>query len=192
MGGYLGNAGSFLIGIIFDLYIYVVMLRFLLQLVHADFYNPISRVIVKVSDPPLQLFRRYIPGLLGIDMSSIILALGLTILKFFLLWQIQGFQPAFFGLLVYSIGDVLLQLSQIFYYAVLIRIILSWVAPNSYNPAVALVHSLTEPLMAPARRLIPSFGGLDMSPIVVFIILILIQKILIQPVLDVGQVLMQG
>jgi len=192
MGGYVGDAGSFLIGIVFDLYIFMVLLRFLFQLVHADFYNPVSRVIVQATDPVLRILRRYIPGLMGVDLSALILALGLSMLKFFLLLQIQGFQPALLGLFVHSVGDVLLQLSQVFFYAVLIRIILSWVAPGSYNPVIALVYSLSEPVMAPARRLIPNFGGLDLSPIVVFVVLTLIQKILIQPVLDIGQILMQG
>ncbi len=192
MGNYLSDAGSFLIGIVFDLYIFVVLLRFLLQLVHADFYNPISRVIVKITDPVLRPFRRYIPGVMGIDLAPVILILGLTGLKFFLLLQVQGFQPALFGLLVFAFGNVLMQISQIFFFVVLIRIILSWVAPNSYNSAVSLIYSLSEPIMAPARRLIPSFGGLDLSPIVVFIVLTLLQKVLIQPILDFGRVLMQG
>jgi len=192
MGGYLGNGGSFLIGIVFDLYLFVVLLRFLLQLVRADFYNPISKVIVQITEPVLRLFRRYIPRLMGIDISSLVLLLGLTMLKFYLLLQIQGFNPAFLGLLVYSTGNALLQTSQVFFFAVLIRIILSWVAPSSYNPMISLVYSLSEPIMAPAKRLIPSFSGLDLSPIVVFIVLSLIEKVLIQPVLDVGQILMQG
>jgi len=192
MGGYLGNAGSFLIGTVFNLYIFVVLLRLLLQLVHADFYNPISRVIVKVTDPVLRRFRRYIPGVMGIDLSSLILVIGLSMVKVFLLLQMQGFQPAWSGLLVHSIGDVLMQISQVFFFAVLIRIILSWVAPNSYNPVVSLVYSLSEPVMAPVRRIIPAFGGLDLSPIVVFIVLTLIQKVLIQPMLDIGRALMLG
>ena len=61
------DASTFLVRTLFDLYIFVVMLRFLLQLMRADFYNPISQFVVRATQAPLQPLRQVLPGVRGID-----------------------------------------------------------------------------------------------------------------------------
>lgn len=189
MGNYFGDAGSFLIDTVIGLYILAVMLRFLLQWVHADFYNPVSQFLVTVTNPPLNFLRRFIPGVFGADLPSIILMLILEGAKTYLIAWINGFIPKLPGVLLLAIGELIQLAVWIFIITLFIRVILSWIQPGGYNPVLGLIHQLTEPLMAPARRLIPSFGGLDVSPIVIFIFLYLTLMLVVRPILDYGRFL---
>ncbi len=188
-GNYLGNAGVFLVDTVFGLYILLVLLRFLFQWMRADFYNPISQFIVTVTNPPLIFLRRFIPGIWGLDLASVGFMLALSMVKVYLLAWMVGAHPKFTGVLVFSIGELLQLAVYVFMVAVIIRVVLSWIGPRTYNPAVGLLHSLTEPVMAPARRLLPAMGGLDLSPILVFIALGLVLRLIVQPILDIGRAL---
>ena len=189
MGNYFGDAGSFLIDTIIGLYILAVLLRFLLQWVRADFYNPVSQFLVTVTNPPLVFLRRFIPGLFGIDLASIVLLMILSIAKIYLLAWVAGLTPQFSGTVLLAIGELLQLTVWVFIITLFIRVILSWIQPGGYNPVLGLINQLTEPLMAPARRLIPPFGGLDLSPIVVFIFLYLTLMLVVRPILDYGRLL---
>ncbi len=188
-GSYLGNAGVFLVDTIFGLYILLVLLRFLFQWVRADFYNPISQFIVAATNPPLVFARRFIPGAWGLDFAAIVFMLALATLKVYLLAWMGGATPKFTGVMVFAIGELLQLTVYVFMVAVIIRVVLSWIGPRSYNPVVGLLHSLTEPVMGPARRLLPPMGGLDLSPILVFIGLGLALRLIVQPILDIGRAL---
>jgi YggT family protein len=186
-GSYLIQAGTFLIGTLFGLYILAVLLRFLFQLLRVDFYNPISQVLVTVTNPPLLPLRRVIPGLWGLDMASIILLLALEAVKLTLLGLLLGHVPHPAGLTVLCVAELLQTIVWVFLFTIFIRVILSWIAPGTYNPAVSLVVSLSEPIMRPARRLIPPLSGLDLSPIAAIIALYLALILIVQPLLDLGR-----
>jgi len=171
MDNFLVSAGSYLLSTLFGLYIIIVLLRFVLQLVRADFYNPLSQFIVKATTPVLNPIRRVIPGLFGIDIASILLAYVLQYIENILLFTIKGFSVSPVFLLWYSIGSLLTLLLYIYFFAIIVQIIISWVSPGTYNPATALIHHITEPVMRPARKILPPFSGLDLSPILVFIVL---------------------
>ncbi|MGH8594229.1 MAG: YggT family protein [Gammaproteobacteria bacterium] len=190
MGGdYFGNAGTFLISTVFGLYILLVLLRFLFQLVRADFYNPISQAVVKLTNPALRPLRRVIKGVAGIDVASVVLLLVLKVAELSLVAALQGIGMGFIGLFVLALAALLQMTLHIFLFAVLIQVILSWVAPHAYNPVSSLLLSLTEPLLRPARRLIPAIGGLDFSPIVVLVVLQLSSMLIIAPLRDLGATL---
>ena len=155
-----------------SLYILAVLLRFLLQWARADFYNPISQFIVKATNPVVVPLRRIIPSVGGIDMASLVLAIALQILGIAVLLVLNGFTPPnIVVLLMWGALGVVALIVQIFFFALLGMIILSWIAPGNPSPAVMLLHQLTEPVMAPFRKIIPPMGGLDLSPIVVFILI---------------------
>ena len=189
MGNYFGDAGSFLIDTVIGLYILAVMLRFLLQWVRADFYNPVSQFLVTVTNPPLVFLRRFIPGFFGADLAPIVLLMVLSIAKIYLIAWIAGVTLQFSGVVLLAIGELFQLAVWIFIITLFIRVILSWIQPGGYNPVLGLINHLTEPLMAPARRLIPPFGGLDLSPIVVFIFLYLTLMLVVRPILDYGRLL---
>lgn len=189
-GSYTGNAGVFLIETLFGIYILAIMLRFLFQWVRADFYNPLSQVLVKITNPLIVPLRRIIPGFKGIDFASILLMLALQVLALVLIGAIKGFTFQPVGLAVLSFAKLLSLVLNIFFFSILIQVIISWISPSSYNPVVALVHSLNEPLMRPVRRVIPPFSGLDLSPLVVMIGIQLCNILVIAPISDVGKSLL--
>lgn len=186
-GNYLAEAAVFLISTLFSIYILIVMLRFLLQCVRADFYNPISQFVVTVSNPPLRILRRCIPGYKGIDMPSLLLLVLLQMMELMLIGLIgAGRIPAFAGLLVLSVTELLKLVIYIFLFSILVQVVISWVNPHAYNPVTVLLHRLTEPLLSPARRVIPPISGLDLSPLVVLIGLQLMLILVIQPLMHLG------
>ena len=184
----ISQALVFLIDMLLGLYILAVLLRFLFQVVRADFYNSFSQALVIITNPTLTPLRRMIPALYGIDVAAIVLLLILQCLKNFIIWLIQGVQPKVMGLVVVSAADLLQLTLWVFIIAIFIRVILSWVSPyaSRQHPAVGLLNNLTDPLMRPARQMIPPMGGLDLSPIVVFILLYLTIILLVKPLLRFG------
>lgn len=182
-GSYLTNPIIFLIQTLFGLYILAVMLRFLLQLVRADFYNPISQFLVKITNPPLKLFRRIIPGLGGIDLASLVLAWVLKTIELLLILAVSGASVNLVAPLLWAIPELVELVINIFFFGLLIQVILSWVSPGNYNPAVGLLYSLTGPIMRPAQKILPPMGGLDLSPMLVMIGLILLKMLLMPPLL---------
>ncbi|WP_438864552.1 YggT family protein [Neptunicella sp.] len=169
------SATHFLIDTIFNLYLMVVLLRVWLQLARADFYNPFSQFVVKATHPLIGPMRKILPSLGNIDTASIVLALVVSGLKITLIELVAG--AGAINLIGIAIGAVIVTLQQAFqlvFYIVIIRAILSWVS-QGYNPFEALLSQLTEPMLAPIRRIIPPIGGLDLSVLFLIIALQFIQ-----------------
>ena len=183
-GGYIGNAGLFLVQTGFGLYILAIMLRFLLQWVRADFYNQIVQILVKITNPLLVPLRRLGPGLYGIDLAAVVLMLALQMLELFLMAYLLGGSLPPATLLLGTIAKLLGLLVGVYFWMILIQVILSWVNPQTYNPAIGLVHSLTEPVLKPVRRLMPDLGGLDLSPLLVVVGLQMLRLLVITPLRD--------
>ncbi len=167
---------AYLIQTLLSLYLVAMLLRFLLQLVRADFYNPISQFLVKITNPVVTPLRRIIPGYGGMDLASLLLALLLQVLAIVTLLMLYGAGTPNIGLLlVWSALGLVGLLVNIYFFALLAMIILSWIAPGSNHPAIHLIYQLTEPVMAPFRKLLPPMGGMDFSPILLFILINVIQ-----------------
>lgn len=180
MGNPLTDIGSLLVSTAFSLYILVVWLRFLLQQVRADFYNPISQFVVRATAPLLHPMRRAIPGLFGIDMAALVLIVLLKLVELTVLHLLAYHQtmPAP-NLLFSTVFQLLFGLTTFYYWALLVMVVLSWVAGGGgYNPTLALLHQITEPLCAPMRRLLPATGGFDLSPILVFLSIKIVEILL--------------
>lgn len=166
----------YLVYVFFGLYLMAMLLRFLLQLTRADFYNPISQTLVKLTNPLVIPLRRILPGYGGIDLASLLVALILQMLMIALLIALQtGTLLPVLPLMMASLIGLAAYLVKIYFFAILAMIILSWVAQGGNNPALRLLFQLTEPVMAPFRKLLPPMGGLDLSPIFVFILINIIQ-----------------
>ncbi|MDQ0651933.1 YggT family protein [Pseudomonas cedrina] len=176
----LNTAAVYVLQTLGSLYLLIVLLRFVLQLVRANFYNPLCQFIVKATQPLLKPLRRIIPSLFGLDMSSLVLAilvqLALMALTLLLTYGTTG---NFLQLLVWAIIGVTALFLKIFFFAMIISVILSWVAPGSHNPGAELVNQICEPALAPFRRLLPNLGGLDISPILAFMVLKLLDMLVI-------------
>lgn len=187
---YLNNALVFLVHVVIGLYIILVLLRFLLQQVRADFYNPICQFLVRLTNPALRPLRRVIPGIGGVDVAALVLAFALQLLLLLLVWLLQGVAWGFLGLMVYALAELLNRVLWIMVFSLLIQIIISWVNPHARHPAVPLLYRLNEPLLRPIRGWLPRLGGLDLSPLVVVILLQLSMLLLVMPLRDAAQALM--
>lgn len=148
----------------------IVLLRVLLQATRADFYNPISQRIVRLTNPVLQPIRSIVPSRGRIDYAGLLVAVVIQGLMMALMISLLGFSiPSPLLLLAWSGISVLALTINLYFFCLVAMIVLSWVAPSSHHPAIRLAYQVAEPVMAPFRALLPSFGGLDFSPILVFI-----------------------
>nr|WP_180202298.1 YggT family protein [Pseudomonas sp. SbOxS1]NYU01688.1 YggT family protein [Pseudomonas sp. SbOxS1] len=175
----LNDAAIFVIQTLGSLYLLIVLLRFILQLVRANFYNPLCQFAVKATQPLLKPLRRVIPSMFGLDMSSLVLALVVQMALFAVILLLSGYSVDLLFLAPWALIGIFALFLKILFWAMIISVILSWVAPGSHNPGAELVQQITEPVLAPFRRIIPNLGGLDISPIFAFIALQLLQSWLI-------------
>ena len=162
----LAQIAVLLVDVIFSLYIGAVLLRLLLGFARADFHNPLSQFLVKVTNPVLLPMRRFIPAIGSIDTSAVVLAYVLTLLKTSLLLLLTTGALHFPASLIYALGDLLKTIIWIYIFALIFQAILSWLGNIHGNPLVPLVNSLTNPLLRPIRKVVPLIGMMDLSPLV--------------------------
>jgi len=160
---------NFLLTVLFDLAIFLFLTRFLLQLVQADFYNPISQSVVRFTHPVLAPLQRIIPSVGRFNVAALLIIIALLMVKIVTLLSLQGISVGGQVLTLYAVHSAADLLLKYLYWAVIARVVLSWIAPDPRQPFTAIVADITEPLMAPVRRILPSLGGLDFSPIVVLL-----------------------
>ena len=176
------NAGVFLIQTFFGIYFILVVLRFLMQASRADYYNPICRAIVKITDPAVRPLRSIFPAIRGVDFATLTVGFLVQLIAVVLVMFIKGgplFLPVYIPWVFLGIVSTIL---DIYFFALLISVIASWIAPGGSHPVLSLIYQLTEPICAPARKLLPPMGGLDFSIILVFVSITLVDNYLvIQP-----------
>ncbi|MCK7459342.1 YggT family protein [Idiomarina aminovorans] len=160
----MNNALTFLVATVIDLYLIIVLLRLWMQLTQADFYNPVSQFVYKATQPIVGPLRSFMPMMGKLDTASLLLALILGMLKVAALVWLNNI----------AVGPGILtaisSLLSMLFWVLIIRAILSWFS-QGYNPIEAMLHQITDPLLAPVRKVIPPIGGLDLSVLVVIIAL---------------------
>jgi YggT family protein len=179
---YLAGPLIFLIDAVFSLYVFAIMLRFLLQWVEADFYNPISQFLVKLTHPPLRYLRRAIPSIGRADMAAVALMFAVQALGGYLIFLIQGVGIAPAALAAWACAQLAELLFNVYLFAIVAAALLSWIHVRGYNPAQSLLRSLTEPLLEMFRRLLPPMGGLDLSPVLALIALQFAKMVALPPI----------
>jgi YggT family protein len=195
---YLTSPLAFIITTLFDLYILLILLRFLLQMLRADFYNSVSQFIVKMTTPPLKVLRRFVPSVLGQDTASIVLCLLIIYAKFMLLrvLDIPAVSIAdvgvpiglvsYLGLFVYCIADLISLFISVFLVATIIQVVLSWINPGQYNPVIGLVNTITAPILRPIQKRLPPMGGFDFSSMIAILVLMVGKMLIIPPIIQLG------
>ncbi len=173
------NPLIFLIRTLIDIYVSILMLRFLLQQVRADFYNPISQFIVKLTNPVVMPARKFIPSFRGYDVATLVLVISFIIIKIVLLASINGITPGAIGVILVALQELLLLLINVFMFAIFVQAILSWVNPDPHHPVAALLRSITAPVLRPFQQLIKPISGIDLSPLVALIALMFAKSIVI-------------
>ena len=179
---YFTNPLEFLISTLFSLYILAVMLRFLLGAVRADFYNPISQFLVRITNPLLVPLRKAIPSIGKFDSAAMLLMIILQLAAVTLILLLRGDGISSAALVIITLVTLVSLLIDVFMFAIIIEVIISWMNPGSYNPVNSLLHSLTSPLLRPIRRLIPPIAGIDLAPLFA-IIGLQVLRMLILPLL---------
>ena len=172
------NAGLFLVNTVFSLYAYVLLLRVLLQWNRADFYNPLAQFIWKVTNPPTQLLRQVIPRYRQLDIPALVIFALVVVLNMIIALMILNVSAGFLGLLAITVMKMLVLVINLFTFCILVQAVMSWFGSNMHSPASSLLFSINEPLLRPARRLIPPIGGLDLSPLLVILILQVISRLI--------------
>jgi len=166
----------FLINALLDIACVLLLARFLIQASRADFYNPISQGIVRITDPLLKPLRKVIPPIGNLDTVSFLMAWFVKGLAVVMIVKFNtGSFPSILLPVVEGLFEVLKLTLNIYFFALIVIVVLSWVAPGNYHPAAMLLYQITEPLVAPVRRVIPPLGGLDLSVMVVFLLLIFVR-----------------
>ncbi len=177
------QVGLLLVNTLGSLLLLIIVLRFLLQLVRADFYNPLSQFIVKATNPVLLPLRQLVPNIAGIDTAAIVLAVIVQYIFMCGLLVLAGNGAAlpWLNIVAWAAIAVVALVLNIYFWGLIITVIASWIAPNSYNPALILINQLLEPVVRPIRKAMPDMGGLDLSPIVIFLLIQMIEILFIRP-----------
>ena len=191
MGSPALGALGFILGTVLNLYALIVALRFVMQVVRADYYNPVAQFVVKATDPLLLPLRRVIPSIRRYDTASLLLCFGVLLVKLILFKLASlGFVPAMGQnlpvdgvpialLALVALIDVINLLFNIFIYACVIQAILSWIPNAQNNPAQGLLSAITQPVLDPVRRFVPPMGGFDLSVLVAIIGLFALQMFVV-------------
>ncbi len=190
--GYVANAGAILVEVLFGLLIGLFVLRVLLQLVRANFYNPICQFFYKATNPVLMPMRRLLKPWRGFDLAAIGIALLLCAIKVWLLAALSGFSLPPLATLVLAIAALLDFLLYLYFWLIIVRIVASFFATDSYHPVFPLLMQLTEPVLAPLRRVLPPLGPFDLSPLVATLLMLLARALIVAPLSDLGSALAQG
>ncbi|MBT8087620.1 MAG: YggT family protein [Gammaproteobacteria bacterium] len=161
----------FIVNAVTSLYLLVLLLRFWMPLLGADFRNPLAQGILRLTSPLVIPLRRILPAVGRIDTATVLVAFVIQYLTILVLLLIIGQKAGFAAIAVTAIVKLVVLSINLFVYAIFIRIILSWLSPGGYNPATAIIATLTEPVLRPFRRIIPPLGGLDISPVFAVILL---------------------
>lgn len=165
-------AGIFanILQILFDLLALVFLLRVLLEYFNVDYYNPLSIFTDKVTSPVLTPIQRFIPRYRKLNIAGLVMLVVIQLLK---LSMLGLFFTSIIKLNVFLIPTAILQsinfILNFYFFAVLLRVVVSWLSPYNYNPVISVLYQITEPLMLPARKIIKPISGFDFSPILVIL-----------------------
>lgn len=184
MNGYFSGFLTFVVGIIFWMLIFAVLMRLILQMVRADFYNPVSQFVVTITNPMLKPLRRMIPGVFGIDMAAVVLLFALQGLELVLTHLIRGVGLHGFMIIPEIVGSLLMRITQFYMFSIFVMIIIGWINPMMRHPVTSLLSQINEPLLGPARRILPPLNGIDLSPILIFIAIAAVMYLIAAPLID--------
>lgn len=184
MNNILNNGFLFLINTLFNLYLFILVIRLILAWVKANYFDPITQFVTKLTDFIIKPLRRWIPNINRLETATLVVFLLLETMKFFLILLLSYRMPNIAGLLLLALGDAIKMILDAFFYGILIQVILSWVQPHS--PATHLLRQFTSPIMQPVQRFTPPIGGFDISPIPAMILLQLLVILISNPLMNIG------
>jgi len=165
------NALIFVLRTLTELYLFLYLLRFWLPFFRADFRNPVAQGVLRLTSPVIIPLRRVIPPFGRVDTATVLVAFLIEYLLIWVLLAIRGGSADVLTLTLTAIANLGILSFRLFFFVILIRVLLSWVAPHNHNPITALLATIAEPILRPFRRILPPIGGFDLSPIFAIILL---------------------
>ncbi|MER3546844.1 MAG: YggT family protein [Rhodanobacteraceae bacterium] len=183
---YFAHAAALLIQFAFGAIAALFLLRLLAEAVRADFYNPICQFLYRTTNPILTPLKRVIPTPRRINLAALLLAWIAEILKNLLLYAMIGLRAAAPGLLLLGLADLLDFLAVLYLLMIFAWALLSFVSLDARHPLTPLLGRLVEPALRPLRRLLPAPGGVDLSPAVAILVILLLRVLIVAPLLDLG------
>lgn len=181
MGANAANAMLFLVTTLFDLALWIYLLRLLLQWSRADFYNPISQAIWKATRYPGDWLRPHLPNWRNVNLAAVAMLIALSIIYIYVVTGLLGFSIDVASALWYAALKLVVLTVNLFTFTIFVQAIMSWLGPGVNNPASNILWSVNEPVLRPVRRLIPPMSGLDLSPLVVILLLQVFNRLLPLP-----------
>ena len=176
-----------IINLVFDTYVFVLLIRLFLQKFGASWGNPISQLVVKLTEPVVKPCRRFLPGFKGFDLAILFAALVIELIEqMLLLWIKINVFPGILGSIVIAFGALGNKAINIYFFGILISVVMSWIPALQQNPVGGIVRTITDPLLQFARRYVPLIGGMDLSPIPVLLVLKLVTILLFNPIITAG------
>ena len=178
--GYLSSPFIFLIQVIFGAYALIVMLRFLFQLLRVDFHNPLSQFVVTITSPLLRPMRKFIPGIAGMDIASLILAWLVKSVELLLVMLLSG-NGIVMAAFLWAVPALVSLLFTLFIAALIILAIMSWIPSLQTHTLAWILRALTDPLLSPIRRHLPAPSGIDFSVMIAIVGLVFLRMLIIPP-----------
>ncbi|HEX4896189.1 MAG TPA: YggT family protein [Solimonas sp.] len=181
MGANASNALLFLITTLFDLLMWLFMLRIALQWVRADFYNPISQLVWKATRFPTDPLRTLLPPVRNINVAAVLALAVISLIYIYVVVGVLGFTVDPLSALWFSLLKIVALSLGLYTFTLFVQALMSWLGPGVNNPASNILWSLNEPLLRPVRRVVPPLSGLDLSPLVVILLLQVLSRLLPLP-----------
>lgn len=176
-----------IINFIFDAYIFILLVRIILQKLHANWHNPVTQFVVKLTDPVIKPARKIIPGYKGLDISIVLIAFIVEFVELYLVTLIRvGFSPHLSGIAFFALISLLSKTIYIFLFATIIWSFLSWFTTSHRHPMSEITGIIVSPLLRLTRRFLPLIGGIDLSPMVIMFVLYLVLRFAVTPLLGMG------
>jgi YggT family protein len=169
-----GQIASFLIDTLVTFFVFVLLLRFHFQWLHVPFRNPVGEFVLATTSWMVMPVRRFVPGLAGLDLSTLLLAWIIQALGLWIEAGIRGADSGLVGLLLVALLDLVRYSLYILVAAVIIEVVFSWINPGT--PVAPVLAAMTRPFLRPLRRYIPPVGQFDLTPLA---LVVLIQVVLI-------------
>ncbi|OGT30068.1 MAG: hypothetical protein A3E87_10090 [Gammaproteobacteria bacterium RIFCSPHIGHO2_12_FULL_35_23] len=180
------QAAYFLITTLFNLYLSALFLRIILHWRRADYFNPLSQFIIKITSSVIKPIKKFVPEIKGIEISTILVLLIIEVIKLFLLLAIAGIVPPIIIFLAQLVADLASLILNLYFYLIIAVVVTSWIAASQYNSAIYLLSQITEPVLKLARKIIPPIAGFDLSPIIVLIVIKLLDILVVMPLYQIG------
>lgn len=189
--GSLIQGAVFLIQTVFQFYLVILILYTLLRASRAHYINPVVQFLIRFSEPLIKPLRRIIPETGKIDWAACLLIFLVQFLEVILLMLLSNFSANIIGLLAYTVVAILKLIVNIYFFAIIVFALLSWLQSAGNNPMSHVLFYLTEPLLKLVRDRMPTISGIDLSPLIVLLLLQLMNIVILNPLLSMAVGLMQ-